>query len=135
VGDHEKHDYQILGSGSSLHPAQTLSRPEEFQGRAGVAHCGALGPRCGKSPAELNRGCFGVTLDKPVLAHVLDREVGVQGFAEQLNGSHPTLFSNVPVFVPAETLQEMAGIVTEVEACGTTRKGSQLPATAPAPAQ
>jgi hypothetical protein len=40
----------------------------------------------------------------------------VEGFADRLNGSHPTLFSNVPVFVPTSTLAEMARIVTAIEA-------------------
>ena len=38
------------------------------------------------------------------------------GFAASLAGSHPLLFSNVPVFVPAETMAEMKGVVTAVEA-------------------
>ena len=50
-----------------------------------------------------------------MLADALDQEVGLKGFAEQLGVSHPTLFSNVAVFVPSETLSEMAGIVTAVE--------------------
>lgn len=65
---------------------------------------------------ELNRGCFCLTLDRTSLAQSLDREVAVAGFADRLNGSHPTLFSNVPVFVPSATLAEMAQIVTAVEA-------------------
>lgn len=65
---------------------------------------------------ELNRGCFCLTLDRTSLAQSLDREVAVEGFADRLNGSHPTLFSNVPVFVPTSTLAEMARIVTAIEA-------------------
>ena len=65
---------------------------------------------------QLNRSCFCVTLDRSVLAEALDREVAVEGFAERLNGSHLTLFSNVPVFVPSATLAEMAQIVSAVEA-------------------
>jgi hypothetical protein len=65
---------------------------------------------------QLNRGCFCVTLNRPTLADALDHEVGLDGFAEQLNRSHPTLFSNVPLFVPSTALAEMARIVTAVEA-------------------
>jgi hypothetical protein len=64
----------------------------------------------------LNHGCFCATLDRKLLADVLDREVGVQGFAEQLSASRPTLFSNVPVFVPSVALAEMARVVDAVEA-------------------
>jgi hypothetical protein len=65
---------------------------------------------------RLNHGCFCVTLDREILADVLDRHVAVRGFAEQLNASHPTLFSNVPVFVPSIALAEMARVVDAVEA-------------------
>jgi hypothetical protein len=69
------------------------------------------------SEAErLNHGCFCVTLDRKTLADVLNREVGVQGFAEQLSASRPNLFSNVPVFVPSVALAEMARVVGAVEA-------------------
>jgi hypothetical protein len=51
-----------------------------------------------------------------MLADVLDRDVGVQGFAEQLSASHPNLFSNIPVFVPSAALAEMARVVGAVEA-------------------
>jgi hypothetical protein len=65
---------------------------------------------------RLNHGCFCVTLDRTMLNEALDREVGIKGFAEQLNASHPTLFANVPVFVPSVALAEMALIVDAVEA-------------------
>jgi hypothetical protein len=71
---------------------------------------------------RLNHGCFCVTLDRKRLVEVLDREVGVQGFAEQLSISHPTLFSNVPVFVPAVALAEMARVVGAVEAAARLPK-------------
>eukprot|EP01030_Chromulinospumella_sphaerica_P019427 gene19427-19319_t len=64
----------------------------------------------------LNRGCFCITLDRQALEKALDREVGTTGFAASLADSHPLLFSNVPVFVPAETMAEMARVVTAVEA-------------------
>lgn len=64
----------------------------------------------------LNKGCFCITLDRQALEKALDREAGTPGFAARLAGSHPLLFSNVPVFVPAETMAEMARVVTAVEA-------------------
>ncbi|MFZ5670775.1 MAG: hypothetical protein ACOY4K_14895 [Pseudomonadota bacterium] len=65
---------------------------------------------------QLNRGCFCITLDRPALEAALDKEVGAEGFGAGLSRSHPSLFSNVPVFVPGETLAEMARVVTAVEA-------------------
>ena len=65
---------------------------------------------------RLNRGCFCITLDRKALADAFDREVGVDGFAEALDQSHPLLFSNSPVFVPANALAEMAQVVAAVEA-------------------
>lgn len=56
----------------------------------------------------LNRGCFCFTLDRQALETELDREVGDAGFAVSLSRSHPLLFSNVPVFVPAETMAKTA---------------------------
>jgi hypothetical protein len=65
---------------------------------------------------RLNHGCFCITLDRGTLAAALDLEVGEQGFAGRLSLSHPTLFSNVPVFVPSTIVAEMAEVVAAVEA-------------------
>ncbi len=65
---------------------------------------------------RLNRGCFCITLDRGALAKALDLEVDTEGFAAQLLSSHPTLFSAVPVFVPATVLAEMMRIVGAFEA-------------------
>lgn len=68
------------------------------------------------SEAErLNRGCFCITLDRASLMEALNREVGSQEFAQGLAESHPILFSNVPVFVPADTMTEMARVIDAVE--------------------
>ena len=65
---------------------------------------------------RLNRGCFCITLDRNALMEALNRQVGSPDFAKALDESHPSLFSNVPVFVPAETLMEMARVIDAVEA-------------------
>ena len=64
---------------------------------------------------RLNRGCFCITLDRPALMEALNKEVGSHDFAQRLDETYPTLFSNVPTFVPAETLIEMARVVDAVE--------------------
>lgn len=69
----------------------------------------------GGEAERLNRGCFCITLDRHALMEALNREVGSQDFAQELGKSHPSLFSNVPAFVPAETLIEMARVVDAVE--------------------
>src|ERR1700722_13021412 len=65
---------------------------------------------------RLNRGCFCISLDRHALTEALNRDVGSQDFAQALGVSHPSLFSNVPAFVPAETLIEMARVIDAVEA-------------------
>lgn len=82
---------------------------------------------------QLNRGCFCITLDRHALANALDREAGAVGFAADLTRSHPSLFSSVPVFVPTETMAEMARVVTAVEAAARL-SGYQDAALAWAPA-
>jgi len=70
----------------------------------------------GSREAErLNRGCFCITLDRHALMEALNREVGSHDFAQRLGETHPSLFSNVPAFVPAETLIELARVVDAVE--------------------
>lgn len=81
---------------------------------------------------RLNHGCFCVTLDRPALLQALDVEVGVPGFAAALADSHPSLFSNVPVFVSQNTMAAMGGVVAAVEAA-TRLSGFQAAARAWAP--
>jgi hypothetical protein len=69
----------------------------------------------GGEAERLNRGCFCITLDRHALVEALNREVGSQDFAQELGESHPSLFSNVPAFVSAEALLEMARVVDAVE--------------------
>ena len=70
----------------------------------------------GSKAERLNGGCFCRTLDRGALGAALNQEVGSPDFAQRLSESHPSLFSNVPAFVPAETLREMAKVVEAVEA-------------------
>ena len=63
----------------------------------------------------LNPGCICIILDRHALIEALNQEVGSRDFAQRLSESHPSLFSNVPAFVPAETLSEMARVVDAVE--------------------
>nr|WP_204263006.1 hypothetical protein [Methylobacterium sp. BTF04] len=54
-------------------------------------------------------------MDRDRLAAALDEEVGEVGFAADLAASHRTLFSNVPIFVPADAMAEMERVVTAIE--------------------
>jgi hypothetical protein len=65
---------------------------------------------------QLNDGCFCITLDRGALEKLLDGEVGLEGFTKGLTESRPSLFSNVPVFVSADTMTAMAQVVRAVEA-------------------
>jgi hypothetical protein len=64
---------------------------------------------------RLNRACFCITLDRPKLLRSLDAEVGSLGFAAALAKSHPSLLSNVPVFVTPETIIALTQVVAAVE--------------------
>jgi hypothetical protein len=64
---------------------------------------------------RLNRGCYCITLDRQKLAVALDREIGEPGFATTLSATHPTLFSNVPIFVPSDTLDKIKQIIAAIE--------------------
>lgn len=64
---------------------------------------------------QLNRDCFCRSLDRGALAEVLDREAAIDGFAAKLINTHPTLFSDVAVFIPQTTLGAMKRVVTAIE--------------------
>ena len=64
---------------------------------------------------ELNGGCFCVAVDQGVLSAALDRETQTPGFAEDLARTHPWLFAQSPVFLPAETLDQMMDVVAAAE--------------------
>ena len=65
---------------------------------------------------RLNEECFCITLDRPDLMRALDAQVGLAGFADALVTSHPSLFSNVPIFIASSTMAAMKQVVTAVEA-------------------
>lgn len=81
---------------------------------------------------HLNEACFCITLDRGALEKSLDQEVGSEGFTKNLIQSRPSLFSSVPVFVSAETMTAMAGVVSAVEAAAEL-PGYRLAALAWAP--
>lgn len=64
---------------------------------------------------QLNRECFCRSLDRGALADALDRDTAIDGFAAKLVETHPTLFSDVAVFMPEATLGAMKQIVTAIE--------------------
>ena len=97
-----------------LCPCQIRKKDNVVSGDAKVT---AKGPCGGVGTAErLNQGCFCITLDRPELLRALDAEVGSAGFAAALATSHPSLLSNVPVFVTPETMIALTEVVAAVEA-------------------
>jgi glutathione synthase/RimK-type ligase-like ATP-grasp enzyme len=79
----------------------------------------ASNPACcvqaGSDPEHLNQFCFCITLDHRDLAKALDLASGESGLHDRIAASHPHLFSNVPVFLPARALQEMTDTVEAIE--------------------
>lgn len=65
---------------------------------------------------RLNRGCFCITLDRDALCQALEREAGDPAFCSAFIETRPHLFSNVPVFLPAQAIAEMQEIVFAIEA-------------------
>jgi hypothetical protein len=89
--------------------------PHRFSARLPEDWAMQMGTTERREAERLNRGCFCITLDRHALIEALNQEVGSQDFAQELAESHPSLFSNVPAFVTAETLIEMAQVVDAVE--------------------
>ena len=73
-------------------------------------------PSGGDTADRLNHGCFCISLDRQALAQALDIEVGIAGFSAALANSHPSLSSNVPVFVSRAMMAAMEDVVAAVEA-------------------
>ena len=68
---------------------------------------------------RLNQTCLCVTLDRVALGKELEREADDPAFVETFIRPRPHLFSNVPVFISADTVAEMQECVLAIEA--TTR--------------
>ncbi len=65
---------------------------------------------------HLNESCFCITLDRASLCEALERESGDTEFCETFIHPRTHLFSNVPVFLPANAVAEMQEVVAAVEA-------------------
>lgn len=65
---------------------------------------------------RLNESCFCITLDRDALCRALEREADDSAFCDTLIKTRPHLFSNVPVFLPAQAIAEMSQIVAAIEA-------------------
>ena len=70
----------------------------------------------GLVPADLNQSCFCITIDRGNLASALGVAAGNPGLSDQMAATHPHLFSNVPVFLPAAALEAMQTTVAAIEA-------------------
>ena len=64
---------------------------------------------------RLNKNCFCVTLDLPSLREAMEREAGEPAFFETFIRPKAHLFSQVPVFLSATTVDEMRAIAAAVE--------------------
>jgi hypothetical protein len=64
---------------------------------------------------RLNKNCFCVTLDLPSLREAMEREAGEPAFFETFIRPKAHLFSHVPVFLSATTVDEMRAIAAAVE--------------------
>lgn len=65
---------------------------------------------------RLNHDCFCITLDRLALLETLDAGADFPGFAADLARTHPSLFSNVPVFVSRDMMAIMESVVAAAEA-------------------
>ena len=64
---------------------------------------------------QINQTCYCITLDQRELAQALDTASGEPGLHDRIAASHPHLFSNVPVFLPATALKAMTDTVGAIE--------------------
>ena len=81
------------------------------------ATCDTLLPGTpGLVPADLNQNCFCITIDQGKLGRALATASGNPGLFSQTATTHPHLFSNVPVFLPATALKAMQTTVVAIEA-------------------
>ena len=81
------------------------------------ATCDTLLPGSpGLVPEDLNQSCFCITIDRGHLGKALGVASGKPGLYDQMAATHPHLFSNVPVFLPAAALATMQSTVAAIEA-------------------
>ena len=66
-------------------------------------------------PDKLNADCACISLDRQALVGALDTAVGEPGFGERLNASHPSLLSNLPVYLRPENAKDMAALIRTIE--------------------
>lgn len=66
-------------------------------------------------PDNLNADCTCITLHRAALNNALETEIGNPSFFEWLALTHPTLISNVPVFLRFEHAFRMAEIIGAIE--------------------
>lgn len=69
----------------------------------------------GQEAEALNRSCFCITLDRQALCAELEREADDPEFCRAYVTPRSHLFSNVPVFLPQSTLQEMQAVVSAID--------------------
>ena len=67
------------------------------------------------NPETLNADCTCVSLDRLALCRALEAEVGDAQFCRDLLASHPTLISNIPLFMRAEHATSMAEVIHAIE--------------------
>lgn len=70
----------------------------------------------GLVPSDLNQSCFCITIDRAKLDRALAIGSGNPGLSGQMAATHPHLFSNVPVFLPAAALETMQDTAEAIEA-------------------
>ena len=81
------------------------------------AACDTLLPGApGLVPADLNQNCFCITIDQAKLNRALATGSGNLGLSGQMAATHPHLFSNAPVFLPAAALEAMQTTDAAIEA-------------------
>lgn len=65
---------------------------------------------------KLNQSCFCLTLDRASLCAALEQEAGDPEFCRKHVMPRSHLFSNVPVFLPASSIEAMQEVVTAIHA-------------------
>ena len=65
---------------------------------------------------QLNAECTCVSLDRKALFSALETEVGDAEFCKSLSETHPTLISNLPVYIRPDQARQMSEAITAIEA-------------------